>query len=94
MKQVTDEHSHADTPWDEPTIRSPEYAAYIRGTIFGMNPWNRISEEAMEVVRGCLGINPVEDEDDPNTRWGLKRVRGSRWFLTYVTCIDDIASIR
>lgn len=71
-----------NTPWDEPTIRSPEYAAYIRGTIFGMNPWNRISEEAMEVVRGCLGINPVEDEDDPNTRWGLKRVRGSRWFLT------------
>ena len=39
-----------DTPWDEPTIRSPEFVAYVNGTIFKENPWRRIGDEALGTV--------------------------------------------
>lgn len=31
-----------NTPWDEPTRRAPEYVAYLSGSIFEYDPWNRI----------------------------------------------------
>ena len=32
-----------NTPWDEPTQRSPEYHAYLSGELLRMDPWTRIS---------------------------------------------------
>ena len=31
-----------DTPWDEPTEKSPEFRAYLDGSIFREDPWNRL----------------------------------------------------
>ena len=36
-----------DTPWDEPTIHSPEFVRYVSGAIFSELPWRRLSEEAL-----------------------------------------------
>ncbi|KAJ2911555.1 hypothetical protein MD484_g8862, partial [Candolleomyces efflorescens] len=47
-----------NTPWDEPTIRSPEFVAYVNGTIFKENPWRRIGDEALGLIRGMLTVNP------------------------------------
>lgn len=32
-----------DTPWDEPTINSPEFCRYVSGTVFTEHPWQRLS---------------------------------------------------
>jgi hypothetical protein len=34
-----------DTPWDEPSDQSPEYTAYLNGTIHDVSPWDRIRGE-------------------------------------------------
>lgn len=36
-----------DTPWDEPTDRSPEFSRYLSGEIFIENPWNRLGDDAI-----------------------------------------------
>ncbi|KAF8625648.1 hypothetical protein AX15_005269 [Amanita polypyramis BW_CC] len=36
-----------NTPWDEPTRRSPEFRRYLSGDVFGDAPWNRMSEMAI-----------------------------------------------
>jgi hypothetical protein len=35
--------SFADTPWDEPSGRSPEFQAYIANEYQRDDPWNRIA---------------------------------------------------
>ena len=50
-EQFTDDDEQTtDTPWDEPTIRSPEFVAYVNGTIFKEDPWRRIGEQALGMV--------------------------------------------
>jgi serine/threonine-protein kinase CHEK1 len=44
-----------DTPWDEPTINSPEFIKYQRGTIWNETPWNRITGDAAGM--GSLSLN-------------------------------------
>ncbi|KIJ31778.1 hypothetical protein M422DRAFT_53242 [Sphaerobolus stellatus SS14] len=36
-----------DTPWDQPTEDSPEYARFLSGRILHEDPWNRIPQDAM-----------------------------------------------
>ncbi|KAI5986366.1 kinase-like domain-containing protein [Pisolithus albus] len=36
-----------NTPWDEPTERSPEFCDYLSGEIFNEDPWNRLGESAL-----------------------------------------------
>ncbi|KAJ7114788.1 kinase-like domain-containing protein [Mycena epipterygia] len=36
-----------NTPWDKPTLRSPEFARYLSGEIFQEQPWIRFSSEAL-----------------------------------------------
>ena len=36
-----------DTPWDEATTSSPEFCAYVDGTIFYEDPWNRFGDSAL-----------------------------------------------
>ncbi|PPQ73641.1 hypothetical protein CVT24_007627 [Panaeolus cyanescens] len=49
-----------NTPWDEPTAKSPEFRSYVEGTIFTYDPWKRIGGDAMSLLRGMLTINPKE----------------------------------
>ncbi|KAF8992327.1 kinase-like domain-containing protein [Cyathus striatus] len=36
-----------NTPWDQPTLHSPEFCYYVSGSIFHDDPWNRTSETAL-----------------------------------------------
>ncbi|KAF8992340.1 CAMK/CAMKL/CHK1 protein kinase [Cyathus striatus] len=49
-----------NTPWDEPTIHSPEFCHYVSGSIFYDDPWNRISETALSLICGMLTVDPSE----------------------------------
>lgn len=40
-------NTRVDTPWDEPSVKSPEFVRYANGEIFGDEPWRRIGPEAM-----------------------------------------------
>ena len=37
----------SDTPWDEPTERSPEFCRYLSGEIFNEEPWTNFSTNAL-----------------------------------------------
>jgi serine/threonine-protein kinase Chk1 len=47
-----------DTPWDEPTERSPEFCRYVTGKIFHENPWNRFGES---VLSAFLLLSPDKE---------------------------------
>ncbi|PPQ70460.1 hypothetical protein CVT26_013906 [Gymnopilus dilepis] len=47
-----------NTPWDEPTANSPEFCRYVSGEIFYEDPWNRIPEEPLSLIRGMLTVDP------------------------------------
>ncbi|KAI6153067.1 kinase-like domain-containing protein [Pisolithus tinctorius] len=47
-----------NTPWDEPTERSPEFCRYLSGEIFNEDPWNRLGESALSLICGLLTIEP------------------------------------
>ncbi|KAJ3517032.1 hypothetical protein NLJ89_g756 [Agrocybe chaxingu] len=49
-----------NTPWDEPTANSAEFRRYAAGSIFREEPWNRIGQEALSLIRGILAIDPAE----------------------------------
>ncbi len=36
-----------DTPWDEPTVHSPEFCRYVSGSIFAEHPWRRLDPNAL-----------------------------------------------
>ncbi|KAL0953478.1 hypothetical protein HGRIS_004708 [Hohenbuehelia grisea] len=63
-----------NTPWDEPTIKSPEFVRYVSGQIFGDAPWNRLNENALSLIRGMLTI-------DPSRRLTLSDVRQHPWVM-------------
>ncbi|KAF8883805.1 kinase-like domain-containing protein [Infundibulicybe gibba] len=48
-----------NTPWDEPTIHSPEFVRYVSGQIFKEVPWNRLGDHALSLIRGMLTVNPA-----------------------------------
>jgi serine/threonine-protein kinase Chk1 len=37
----------SDTPWDEPTSYSPEFAAYLTGELLTVPPWDRLAANAL-----------------------------------------------
>jgi len=37
----------SDTPWDEPTKRSPEFCRFLSGQIFRESPWKNLSQDAL-----------------------------------------------
>jgi hypothetical protein len=36
-----------DTPWDEPTKKSPEFCRYVSGEIYSEDPWNRLGSTVL-----------------------------------------------
>lgn len=46
-----------DTPWDEPTDRSPEYCRYLTHEIFRDAPWTKLSGPQL----GAFLSSPIGD---------------------------------
>ncbi|EIW85898.1 CAMK CAMKL CHK1 protein kinase [Coniophora puteana RWD-64-598 SS2] len=49
-----------NTPWDEPSKRSPEFQRYLSGEIFNEDPWNRLSEGPLSLICGLLTVDPTK----------------------------------
>ncbi|GHJ84622.1 hypothetical protein NliqN6_1024 [Naganishia liquefaciens] len=64
-----------NTPWDEPTLNSPEFEAYLSGELLKYEPWTKISREPLQMLLGLLDVNP-------KSRWTLQQVAGHPWLLT------------
>ncbi|OSX62299.1 hypothetical protein POSPLADRAFT_1046659 [Postia placenta MAD-698-R-SB12] len=47
-----------NTPWDEPTKRSYEYAQYITGRCFNEAPWNTFGNDVLSLLTGMLALAP------------------------------------
>ncbi|KAH0835916.1 kinase-like domain-containing protein [Lanmaoa asiatica] len=45
-----------NTPWDEPTERSPEFCRYLSGEIFNEAPWTNFSTNALSLICGMLTL--------------------------------------
>lgn len=48
-----------NTPWDEPTTRSPEFCRYVSGEILREDPWNRLGQNALSLVCSILTLDPL-----------------------------------
>lgn len=78
-----------NTPWDEPTSRSPEYLAYRTGALLRTDPWTRISHDALSLLRRMM-------HPDPQKRSSLEQIQRHRWFtrpnalLAAGKCTDPI----
>ncbi|KAH8077762.1 kinase-like domain-containing protein [Cristinia sonorae] len=64
-----------NTPWDEPTEKSPEFARYIRGLCFGDYPWDRFSNEVLSLLTSLLSI-------EPSARITIPEIFGHPWMIT------------
>lgn len=79
-----------NTPWDEPTLRSPEYAAYLSGELLHMDPWTRPSADARALL--CAMMHP-----DPARRASLAQIQQHPWFtranplLSAGQCSDPVS---
>ncbi|KAK7453394.1 Chk1 protein kinase [Stygiomarasmius scandens] len=63
-----------NTPWDEPTSKSPEWNAYIKGEIFDEDPWNRFDRDALSLL--CALLTP-----SPSKRITLQEAKGHPWCM-------------
>jgi len=67
----------ADTPWDEPTPNSPEFAAFLSGQIFTQEPWRRLgSPSESGVAQLLLAMLTI----DPTKRPTLKDIERMDWY--------------
>ncbi|CCA68771.1 related to checkpoint kinase chk1 [Serendipita indica DSM 11827] len=62
------------TPWDEATVNSPEFMAYVNGSIWSQYPWSKVSKNARSLLCALLAPNPAE-------RPATRDVRSHPWFL-------------
>ncbi|GAA5928355.1 hypothetical protein JCM1841_003539 [Sporobolomyces salmonicolor] len=49
-----------NTPWDEPTHNSPEFAAFIDRSLLKMDPWCRIRGGALATLLKLLTLDPAK----------------------------------
>ncbi|KAL7409768.1 kinase-like domain-containing protein [Mrakia frigida] len=47
-----------NTPWDEPTSYSPEFAAYLTGELLTVAPWTRLGDKALDIIQRILEVDP------------------------------------
>jgi serine/threonine-protein kinase Chk1 len=83
-----------DTPWDEPSEKSPEFMAYLSGEILEYDPWTRIRGQARgEPVAGHLSHAELSSfinlaillgmlNPDPSERFTLQDIRSHQWSMT------------
>ncbi|EGG11675.1 uncharacterized protein MELLADRAFT_102390 [Melampsora larici-populina 98AG31] len=62
-----------NTPWDTPTLESPEFAAYVDGSIWHTDPWTRINHELKHFLQQMMHI-------DPELRMNMTQLVKDPWF--------------
>ncbi|KAH9823814.1 kinase-like domain-containing protein [Melampsora americana] len=62
-----------NTPWDTPTMESPEFAAYVDGSIWHMDPWTRIEPQLKHLLQQMMHI-------DPELRMNMTQLVKDPWF--------------
>jgi len=62
-----------NTPWDNPTMESPEFASYIKGVIWSMDPWCRIQPELKALLKELMDV-------DPEMRITMAQLVKNPWF--------------
>ncbi|EFP74758.1 Chk1 protein kinase [Puccinia graminis f. sp. tritici] len=62
-----------NTPWDNPTMESPEFVSYVNGVIWSMDPWCRINPELKALLQELMNI-------DPELRITLPQLVKNPWF--------------
>ncbi|KAF8556043.1 CAMK CAMKL CHK1 protein kinase [Imleria badia] len=62
-----------NTPWDEPTDRSPEFCRYLSGEIFNEAPWTNFSTNALSLICGMLTL-------ESGKRMTMSEICGHPWF--------------
>ncbi|KAI7962835.1 hypothetical protein MJO28_000929 [Puccinia striiformis f. sp. tritici] len=62
-----------NTPWDNPTMESPEFASYVKGVIWSMDPWCRIEPELKALLKELMDI-------DPEMRITMPQLVKNPWF--------------
>ncbi|GAA5836517.1 hypothetical protein JCM9279_000413 [Rhodotorula babjevae] len=74
-----------NTPWDEPTPNSPEFAAFLSGQIFTQEPWRRLgSASESGVAQLLLAMLTV----DPTKRPKLKDIERMDWYCQSNPLLD------
>ncbi|KAG7086230.1 hypothetical protein E1B28_002201 [Marasmius oreades] len=63
-----------NTPWDKAAPSSSEFRAYLDGSIFQEDPWNRFSADALSLLQGLLDVNPSE-------RLSISGISMHRWCM-------------
>ncbi|RUS33052.1 kinase-like domain-containing protein [Jimgerdemannia flammicorona] len=62
------------TPWDEPTMHSEEFVAYVNQTPFvRFEPWDRLSGDVLSLLLGILNV-------DPKKRYTITDIEAHEWF--------------
>ncbi|KXS10458.1 Pkinase-domain-containing protein [Gonapodya prolifera JEL478] len=49
-----------NTPWDEPTVRTPEYRAFVNNPALDFYPWNQFPPLVLSLLRGIMTIDPAK----------------------------------
>ncbi|CAH7683443.1 CAMK/CAMKL/CHK1 protein kinase [Phakopsora pachyrhizi] len=62
-----------NTPWDTPTLSSPEFAAYVNGVAWVSDPWSRIEPELKDILLQLMNI-------DPELRITMPQLVKNPWF--------------
>ncbi|RUP44336.1 kinase-like domain-containing protein [Jimgerdemannia flammicorona] len=63
-----------NTPWDEPTMHSEEFVAYVNQTPFvRFEPWDRLSGDVLSLLLGILNV-------DPKKRYTITDIEAHEWF--------------
>ncbi|GAA5956365.1 hypothetical protein JCM10213_000553 [Rhodosporidiobolus nylandii] len=81
-----------NTPWDEPTPSSPEFAAYLSGSFVRDEPWSRLvssSGQRSAVGEFLLGLLTVEPEKRPK----LAEVERGEWYRQANPLIDPATGL-
>ncbi|KAI9567517.1 kinase-like domain-containing protein [Boletus coccyginus] len=62
-----------NTPWDEPTDRSPEFCRYLSGEIFNEEPWTKFGTNALSLISGMLTL-------EAEKRMTMSEIYAHPWF--------------
>ncbi|KAI9143538.1 kinase-like domain-containing protein [Paraphysoderma sedebokerense] len=62
-----------NTPWANPSMQSPEFAAYVNNPGLNFSPWNKIPSAALALLRTILQVDPVR-------RATIEQIAQNEWF--------------
>ncbi|RUS17371.1 kinase-like domain-containing protein [Endogone sp. FLAS-F59071] len=73
-----------NTPWDEPTMHSEEFMAYVNhAPNMDFDPWDRLSSDLLSLLLGILNT-------DPKRRYTIADIDAHEWFNRFTDEFDDV----